>query len=243
MTKSTRTPQVCALDECTSPSEARGYCNKHYLRYRKYGDPNYSTKAPAVPAVVLDDGSIVCKACGEAKPPTEYHRDSKAKSGYRATCKPCRSAYMAKQYETHRDRIVEYARERRASETEHMRALEAARYQRHREQRIALATTHAHTRRARLKQLPNEPGITTTALRAIHGDSCYYCHIPMSFTPTPRGQGINPSRATIEHLIPISKGGGHTMDNTVLACHACNVSKNAKTVAEYKAWQAQRAKA
>lgn len=31
--------RTCSVDGCESPLECRGWCNKHYLRWRKYGDP------------------------------------------------------------------------------------------------------------------------------------------------------------------------------------------------------------
>jgi hypothetical protein len=29
----------CAIEGCGKPSDARGYCNAHYARWRKYGSP------------------------------------------------------------------------------------------------------------------------------------------------------------------------------------------------------------
>ena len=34
-----RKKQVCVI--CGKPMKGHGYCNKHYLRYKKYGDPLY----------------------------------------------------------------------------------------------------------------------------------------------------------------------------------------------------------
>lgn len=33
------TDRVCKVDECTSPPVGRGWCNKHYRRWKRTGDP------------------------------------------------------------------------------------------------------------------------------------------------------------------------------------------------------------
>ena len=48
---------------------------------------------------------------------------------------------------------------------------------------------------------------------------------------------FNRDMATIEHLIPYSRGGEHTFKNTVLACRHCNISKNSKSEAEFEKFQ------
>ena len=47
-----RTKLVCMI--CGNPQKGRGYCNKHLIRLRKFGDPNYS-KIPS---------RKVCSVCG-----------------------------------------------------------------------------------------------------------------------------------------------------------------------------------
>ena len=39
---------------------------------------------------------------------------------------------------------------------------------------------------------------------------------------------------TIDHIIPLSKGGGNTWENVTTACHPCNNSKGSKSLAEFK---------
>jgi HNH endonuclease len=43
-----RKRKPCAVDGCLTPSNAKGYCGMHYVRWRKYGDPTkLSEKIPA----------------------------------------------------------------------------------------------------------------------------------------------------------------------------------------------------
>ncbi len=38
---------------------------------------------------------------------------------------------------------------------------------------------------------------------------------------------------TVDHVIPISKGGPHSRDNVVPACKSCNSSKNTRSLPEW----------
>ena len=48
------------------------------------------------------------------------------------------------------------------------------------------------------------------------------------------GRKFNNDMATIEHLIPLARGGEHTFENTVLACRFCNISRGAKSQEEFE---------
>lgn len=232
------TNRSCSVSGCERPYAAKGYCNLHWNRNRIHGDPLVTMKGKYHKVQYTPDGLRICKMCGEGKPITEYHADRGGTDGYRAQCKPCRNKYMSGYYEANRDARMAYEQDRRTNRAEHMRALDIARYERSRDKRIALATKQAHIRRARLRDAVVEAGITVKSLRAIHGDKCCYCGTEMDFTAKKRSEGISPARATLEHIVPLSRGGMHTFDNTALACHRCNVSKNRKTLAEWKTWKA-----
>lgn len=38
-------PKTCSAADCDSTHEARGWCNKHYLKWKRYGDPLHSVNA------------------------------------------------------------------------------------------------------------------------------------------------------------------------------------------------------
>lgn len=58
-------------------------------------------------------------------------------------------------------------------------------------------------------------------LRAWQQGRCYYCGEPMVETH-------------VEHIVPLSRNGAHSRQNTVLACPACNLSKGSKIL--WKEW-------
>jgi len=63
---------------------------------------------------------------------------------------------------------------------------------------------------------------TNRILRAklIVSDSCcYYC-----------GYSLTLNDSTLDHVLPVSKGGTNRLDNLVLACYECNQEKADKIV-------------
>ena len=229
--------RTCSVPECNRAHAAKGYCHMHWNRNRLHGDPMVSMKGKAHKVKYTSDGLRICKGCGEPKSETEFHKDGRSPDGLRSQCKQCRSGYMKSYAADNRESRVAYERMRRAEHGEHVRALDRARYERDKDKRIALASDNTRLRRARLAGVETDPGITVSALRKIHGDRCCYCDVELSFVRMPRGSGIAPNRATLEHILPISRGGSHTFENVALACHRCNVSKNDKTLEEYGAWK------
>lgn len=51
---------------------------------------------------------------------------------------------------------------------------------------------------------------------------CYYCD-----------KLVSTSRIHFDHIVPLSKGGVHSVDNLCVACSSCNLSKKAKTVSAW----------
>ena len=73
------------------------------------------------------------------------------------------------------------------------------------------------------------------AIFARDGGRCVYCGIAV----VRRGPGLHraPHLATLDHVIPRSRGGSTRADNLVLSCAACN---NARGVEEANAFAARR---
>lgn len=68
------------------------------------------------------------------------------------------------------------------------------------------------------------PGVTLkdwTRLLGRHGNRCAYCGKPVA-------------DMHMDHVIPLSRGGAHSIGNVVPACAPCNLSKGAKLLVEWK---------
>lgn len=80
-----------------------------------------------------------------------------------------------------------------------------------------------HTRRARVA---GAGGIITRQewLRLVvdHGGKCAYC-------------GKKDGKLTLDHVVPISRGGANTIDNAAPACWWCNSHKHNRTGDEFRA--------
>lgn len=96
-------------------------------------------------------------------------------------------------------------------------------YEKHKEWRLAdptLSRWHASVRHQRLKGTPNDLTREQWLARLEEfGHHCAYCW----------AEGVP---LTQDHLIPIVKGGAHTIDNVVPACKPCNAKKQARSMLE-----------
>lgn len=229
---------ICQVEGCKSTKLVANFmCNKHYTMWKIHGDPKggkYEYKIRK--AVTHADGTRTCSQCERRLEITDFHKDKAATDGYRSKCKECRINHVKNWYANNRERQSNKELVRRRSNPEKYAEKEALRYKKDKDKRILLATEHSHLRKARKKLVKTERGITKVALRKKFGSKCYYCGIEMDFS-TGAGRVFNRSMATIEHLIPLAKGGEHTFENTVLACRHCNISKNSKTEAEFEEYR------
>lgn len=230
-------PKPCRVDDCEREivNKRERLCDPHYKRWWRHGDPEAGGPvrprriAAAKKVEVFEDGTRRCTNCDERLPATAFHKDANATGGLRSHCAECHKAKAREWYAANRERQAQREKDRRAADPERYRRWDMERYARDREKRIALATEHSHRRRLRLAQGDYDPTVTRSNLRHQYGDRCFYCEILLDFKRYPRS-GKPGNLATIEHIVPISAGGGHTWDNVVLACLDCNFRKNAKSM-------------
>jgi 5-methylcytosine-specific restriction endonuclease McrA len=118
-----------------------------------------------------------------------------------------------------RERGREYMQHKRAASPEEYRA--AAREYDHR-------TGKGAEKAARRRALQMGAEIDHTGRNAIikrDGRSCYLCGLLVKWR-----------EVTLDHVLPLSRGGSHTAENLRVACGPCNFSKQHRTVEEYRAY-------
>jgi 5-methylcytosine-specific restriction endonuclease McrA len=137
-----------------------------------------------------------------------------------------REANPERQRELTRRWHTEHAEELRAArQTPEGRAYHAEKsrefYRRHRERMVKEALPRKQLRRARLIGVG---GVVTQAewreTLAYFNGHCAYC-----------GEPMNPP--TQDHMMPISRGGAHLIENIVPACGTCNSRKHTRNLLEY----------
>lgn len=148
-----------------------------------------------------------CVVCLEWKPLRNFARHSTCAEGRRNKCTTCEGRWAHKH---HREARIAAVRRYQARYPEKFEA--------------AKRNNDARRRAAGLRH-HGRFGVTTADLRRIRetfGTACVYCGAVAT---------------TLDHVVPLSRGGLHSVENLVPACGPCNRSKHAKTPEE---WQATR---
>lgn len=178
-----------------------------------------------------------CGGCHVVKALSQFNKNAKSADGCTSKCRERNRAAIA----AWRSENPEYDARYRAENVERRLAYQAqwraTNYEYHREY---LARWHAanpgynakwradnpdkkhaqnQRRRAREANVPHEP-YSRTEILARYGDTCAYCDAPAEH---------------LDHVHPLSKGGADAPHNLLPACAPCNLSKNAKTLAEWAA--------
>jgi 5-methylcytosine-specific restriction endonuclease McrA len=76
--------------------------------------------------------------------------------------------------------------------------------------------------------------LTGPAIRSLFASAkqCRYCERPM-----------RSKDKTLDHVIPLSRGGMHSIHNAAIACHSCNTGKGGRTPEEWRSGTVSRRRA
>lgn len=94
----------------------------------------------------------------------------------------------------------------------------------HERDRVA-GRSSSHRSRARKAGVAYDPAITLKKLWNRDGGICQICGMPCNWEDKAYGAS-GPTHPSIDHIVPLSKGGSHTWGNVQLAHHYCNSIKS-----------------
>lgn len=178
-----------------------------------------------------------CTKCGQEKPATPefFCRATKESDGLRDDCKTCLSDYSRRRYQASPTKIhqsqkltPEQNRERNRRWREKHRD-----YDRERKRRWAKENPEKNAANARnyeARKLAAEGTHTASDIDAQlkrQNSRCYFCGCKLTSIPH------LPNSQTVDHIVPLSRGGSNSPDNLVLACAHCNFSKHDKLPHEW----------
>jgi 5-methylcytosine-specific restriction endonuclease McrA len=192
----------------------------------------------------------VCKGCGVGLPIESFSNNKREKDGLQRICKSCTSEYKKayylrnslkvkqavkqyrldnpevvaerkkKYYEANTQAIVEKVSRWRKDNPDKESLLRKKWRENHPEQ----IANYAAARRAKMKS-NGVFMISEREIKALYEQPCFYCG--------------SKTQIQIDHVVPISRGGTHSLGNIVPACWKCNIAKSNKLLVE---WKNERAK-
>jgi 5-methylcytosine-specific restriction endonuclease McrA len=166
-----------------------------------------------------------CSKCGELKSVTGFSKNKRYSDGYQSYCKDCMSLYSKKWDENNSEKrksiMSKWRTNNKSLVVSLARAWNVGNPERKKE--INRNWNKNHPRQVRMMERNRDlrekgaPGRGVTEkeweqLKADYHFLCGYCgkKLPLE----------------LDHIIPLSKGGAHEIENIIPACRACNAKKN-----------------
>jgi 5-methylcytosine-specific restriction endonuclease McrA len=199
-----------------------------------------------------------CTKCGQTKSFSEFTKDKHTKLGITSACCKCRNAFRKERlaaspelleksraavrafYHKNKERAALANKNWAKSNPEKRKRIDAKFREAHREDQrkrmVVYRQNNPDQRRLWAKANPIKQAaiyarrsfarrggvrfaITLNELQNLYRNPCLYCGAPSEH---------------IDHIVPLSRGGRHSIGNLTGSCAPCNLSKGAKFITEWK---------
>lgn len=172
----------------------------------------------------------VCTTCGIEKPRVEFRATKQSRDGMVAWCKPCESAWHREHYQRNKAQILERSAQWYAANRERMIEVRRSYYQankealdeaqrRWRERNPGYFAEFMRKRRAAIAGNTVE----TVDLDALWTGACGICGEEIDDRPWP-----DPLCRSLDHIVPVARGGSHSQENLQWTHLVCNQRKGAR---------------
>jgi 5-methylcytosine-specific restriction endonuclease McrA len=152
-----------------------------------------------------------CSKCKQVKSVDSFNNHKAKKDGKRCQCRHCESL-AKKEYRLRvpNKKYSDYSQEEKEAKIKRVISWNKL----HKPER-----TLAMAKRRALKKENGVYSVTAKEIKKIQSMNCLYCGL---------------SGGQVDHVIPLTRGGAHSIGNLVPACRSCNASKNNRTITEWQ---------
>lgn len=170
-----------------------------------------------------------CISCGERKELLEFHKRKDTKDGYRKECKSCRNNKAKDAYYKNPEKKKEY-RERNSEKiakrmfdyynSNKDNVLTQQKRYRASQQGKAISQKVEAQRYLQVKST-RDGSITSETLEMLYeaqNGECYICGCDLT--------QLKRRNQHLDHIVPLSKGGNHILNNVAWSCASCNFKKS-----------------
>lgn len=239
--KKTRTPdglqyqcKACiAVYSAHTAAQARERANAWRQQNPERAAANDKAKTARYKAREIIDipATQLCGQCQQVKPSTQFHRNSTKSKGVSSSCKDCAALYGAQYYDVNGElirsraktyRVAYYRRNRellrqkraryRAAHPDRVRAMRRSWEQRNLDKRREMVL------RRRARKYQNQVG--NVDYKMIWERDQGICHICDNV--------VERANVHFDHVIPLVRGGAHSMENIKVSHALCNLRKGAR---------------
>ena len=195
-----------------------------------------------------------CGGCGQDKPLDDFQRRTSAHDGKQSQCRECMKRRSRRWHADNQERIREYdaewwaknretalAKKKALNATPEEKERNRERRRRYRENnpervqelaRLARQRNAASIREKNRRQKTRRRGLTTVMLGGF--STAYMRQVEAELLAQACSYCGSDDGVTVDHVVPLSRGGLHHPQNLSPACAPCNRSKNAKLLSEWQ---------
>lgn len=210
--------------------------------------------------ILSESNSKICSRCKKLKPFNCFHKSSKSLSGFRVDCKECRAKDGAKYYLENSEKIKTNTKIYRLKNPEKCKEMNKKYFAENPEKKVHYSKKYRLANKDKLSANNKKYHLNNKERRYISGkqwrknnpDRCRNYRISRRAQKLANGiykvsikeiQKLYQSPCIycgssnlieIDHVIPISRGGQHSIGNLVPACKKCNRNKSNKLIVEWK---------
>ena len=175
-----------------------------------------------------------CTKCNVYKSLDNFYKDKRNKDGYRNDCSECcknrmkkhynvnskqKLVYQSVYYRANSQYAIQYAKEWRKNNPEKTKQYHKE-YSEKNKEKEKIRFREKESKRRALKKNNGVFYISKKELNSMLSSACVICS--------------SIENITIDHIIPISRGGTHGIGNIQPMCLPCNTKKIDKTMSEFK---------